>query len=236
MNLAIQNPERFKYYLPLCLLIAAIVVTGFAPSYVGAMMDGVATPLVIHFHAIVFSGWLVLFTTQALLPAFGRVDLHRKLGKFGIGYGIFLIFVGLYTALNRYAFKLDAGHGLAAKAELIMPLTDMVVFPIFFAVAIAYRHKPEIHKRLMLVATVMLTIAAVARMGIVGDPPNLALMLAIWLSPIYLSMAYDFYRHRLVHPAYVIGLVSLTIVIAWRGAVMESDGWIAIADWIALQL
>jgi hypothetical protein len=36
------------------------------------------------FIATIFVGWLVLFSTQALLSAFGRIDLPRKLGALGL--------------------------------------------------------------------------------------------------------------------------------------------------------
>jgi len=216
------DPKKGTFYAATCALVAIIVVAGFGPGYVGAMVSGVGTPLILHFHATVFVGWLVLFTTQALLPAFGRVDLHRKLGKFGIGYAVFLIAVGLATTVNRVLFYFNDGQEDRAKAFLIAPLSDMIVFPVFFAAAIAYRRKPEIHKRLMLVATVMLTIAAVARMGFL--PQSYFAMIAVWLSPIYLAMAYDFYKKKVIHPAYVIGILTLAIV-PFRTEVTSAPEW-----------
>ena len=42
----------------------------------------------------------------------------------------------------------------------------MILFAGFFGAAVKYRNKPEIHKRLILAATVALAFAAVARMGL----------------------------------------------------------------------
>jgi hypothetical protein len=95
------------------------VVAGFGPSYIGAMISGVGTPLVLHFQATVFAGWIALFTTQALLPAFGRIDLHRKLDKFGIRYAVFSVAVGLITTVNRVAIYFNDGQEARAKAFLI---------------------------------------------------------------------------------------------------------------------
>jgi hypothetical protein len=223
-----NDPRRGAFYLATCALITVMVIAGFGPGYVGAMVSGVGTPLILHFHGIVFFGWIVLFTTQALLPAFGRVDLHQKLGKFGIGYAIFLIAVGLLTTINRVLFYFNSGQEARAKAFLIGPLSDMVVFPIFFAAAIAYRHKPEVHKRLMLVATVMLTIAAVARMGFL--PPSYFVLIAVWLSPLYLAMAYDYYKKRIIHPAYLVGFMTLAIV-PLRNGLTDSSAWQSFSSW-----
>jgi len=235
MNQSIAaQPARAKYYGAICALIVAIVLIGFSPSYVGALIDGVATPLIIHFHAVVFIGWIALFTTQALLPSFGRLDLHRRLGRFGIGYAVFLILVGITTTFNRFLFHLTQDGAEAANAFLIHPLSDMIVFPAFFTAAILYRHKPEIHKRLMLVATVMLTVAAVGRMPI-GNPPSDSAALLIWLSPIYLSMVYDFVSKRLIHPAYLIGLVTLGVV-HFRGLIVDTSLWQSFANSVAAML
>ncbi|MFT4862529.1 MAG: hypothetical protein ACI95C_001750 [Pseudohongiellaceae bacterium] len=222
------DPTRAMYYAGTCALVALIVVAGFGPSYVGAMISGVGTPLVLHFHATVFVGWIILFTTQALLPAVGRIDLHRKLGKFGIGYAVFLVIVGLITTVNRVAFYFNDGQEARAKAFLIAPLSDMIIFPIFFTAAILYRHKPEVHKRLMLVATVMLTIAAVGRMSFL--PSSYFATIAVWLSPIYLAMIHDFYKNRIVHPAYVIGILTLAVV-PLRGQLTRTDEWQSFATW-----
>jgi len=229
-SIGVQS-SRARFYGVLCILIIAIVLGGFSPSYVGALMDGAVTPLIIHFHATVFIGWLVLFTTQALLPSFGRIDLHRKLGRFGIGYAVFLVIVGLATTANRFAFHLDVEGSDAANAFLIHPLSDMIVFPAFFTAAILYRHKPEIHKRLMLVATVMLTIAAIGRLPI-GDPPSDSIALLIWLSPIYIAMIYDYVTKRIIHPAYVIGLLTLGTV-HFRYLVTDLNAWQSFANGVA---
>ena len=93
-----------------------------------------------------------------------------KLGRFAIGYGVLVIVVGLITAFARFALRVRAGEVAAAQAQLLGPLLDMLVFAPVFAAAVYYRRKPELHKRLMVVATTSLLIAAVGRMQFLGDP------------------------------------------------------------------
>jgi len=45
-------------------------------------------------------------------------------------------------------------------------------------------------------------------------------------------MAYDFFRRRIIHPVYVIGLVSLG-VLRLRGPLRESEEWLSISGWLA---
>ena len=101
-----------------------------------------------------------------------------------------------------FALRVRAGDVADAQAQLLGPLLDMLVFAPFFAAAIYYRRKPELHKRLMIVATTSLLIAAVGRMQFLGEP-RVVLVHLIWTAPILLAMAHDFWRQRRVHPVYV---------------------------------
>ena len=130
-----------------------------------------------------------------------------------------------------------AGEVAAAQAQLLGPLLDMLVFAPVFAAAVYYRRKPELHKRLMVVATTSLLIAAAGRMQFLGEPRNLLLLHLIWTAPILLAMAHDFWRQRRVHPVYVLGLVVLVLEgplvrtparcgdVAEHGAAGSRPGW-----------
>jgi hypothetical protein len=118
----------------------------------------------------------------------------------------------------------DSASGLdESLAYPIWPLIDMVIFAPFFGLAVAYRHKPEIHKRLMIVATTTLLIAAAGRM-----PVPVPLSRVVWFSPILLGLAYDLFKSRPVHPVVVIGLVVL-FVSSFRDGLMQTDLWLAFA-------
>ena len=71
--------RRFYLYLSLWMWLLAIV--GFGPGYVSAMVDGSwIRSIPVHLHAVVYVGWLALFTYQVNLPASGQLDKHRRLG------------------------------------------------------------------------------------------------------------------------------------------------------------
>ncbi|HYE86729.1 MAG TPA: hypothetical protein VEA16_10265, partial [Vicinamibacterales bacterium] len=196
-------------YIALGCLMAALAIAGFWPSYFGHLPRGTLDqPLVIHFHAVVFTGWLVIVIAQAWLAAAGRVALHRRLGTFLFVYGAILIVVGWYTALDVFATRVAAGETQQAKAGLFVPVTDLLFFaPLLFA-AWAYRRNPEIHKRLIVVATTALLIAAAHRLigAHIGKPPPPGPVLMVWLSPILIGLIYDVGTRRLVHPVYVLGI------------------------------
>ena len=82
--------------LGLGVLMALIAIVGFWPRYFGPLVFGtLVQPLLIHVHATVFSGWLVLFFLQAYFAATKRIRLHLAMGKAAIWYGVLLVVVGL---------------------------------------------------------------------------------------------------------------------------------------------
>src|SRR3954469_11959105 len=104
--------QRRPLYMALSILIALIAVAGFWPTYFGPLVLGtLVQPLLIHVHAVVFTGWLVLFFFQAYFAATKRIQLHLALGKAGIWYGVLLIIVGLTTGVIRSAARVPAADG-----------------------------------------------------------------------------------------------------------------------------
>jgi hypothetical protein len=92
--------QRRLLYIVLSALMALIVAVGFWPTYYGPLVRlTLAQPPLIHVHAIVFTGWLALFSTQAVLAANGRLRWHVRLGRIGIAYGVLLVIVGLTTGV-----------------------------------------------------------------------------------------------------------------------------------------
>jgi hypothetical protein len=225
------SPRRL--YVGLAVLAAVIAIVGFWPPYFGPLFAGtVDKTLIVHVHATVYVGWLAIFVTQAVLAATGRVASHIRLGRFAIGYGALLIVVGLLTAFARFALRVRAGEATAAQAQLLGPLLDMLMFAPLFAAAIYYRRTPEVHKRLMIVATTSLLIAAVSRMPFLAEPRILTLHL-LWTAPILLAMAHDFWRQRKIHPVYVLGLVVLMLAgPLGRTPMRQSQLWLDMSQWL----
>ncbi len=168
-----------RFYVAVTFLLIAIVARGFWPSYFGPLVNGgVTRPWVVHLHGAIFSGWMALLLLQVSLAASGRVDLHRRVGSIGIVYGVLVLTLGLAVAFAASVLHVRAGEWTRdeAAAFLLLPLVDMILFAGFFTAAIVYRRQPEIHKRLMLAATVALAFAAIGRMPVLrpGAVPDLA--------------------------------------------------------------
>lgn len=207
--------RRSRVYVPVAIVCCMIALAG------------VPHPIpIIHLHAAVFMGWVFLMIAQAGLAASGRIDLHMKVGKFGFAWGIVVILVGWATALSRFGDRIQAGDLEGARLRLFAPLTDMFVFAAVLAAAWYFRDKPEIHKRLIVVGSTVLLIAAVHRMTFLGGrPPPLPQLLAVWLAAILLGMAYDYVRQKIVHPVYLIGIAAVHFLKFGRTWMYESAAW-----------
>jgi hypothetical protein len=221
------------FYVGLSVVIATIAFVGFWRTYFGPLLTGnVEEPPLIHFHVTVYVGWLVLVIAQAALAALGRLDLHVKLGRFGIGYGVLVIAAGLLVGFGMFVVRVRAGAVPEAIGRLFGPVLDMLIFAPLFAAAVYYRRRPEIHKRLMILATTTLLVAAVGRMRVFLPSPVLQHL--VWFSPILLAMAYDYAKRRIVHPVYVFGLVLLLAESQpVRMVARTSDAWRSFGGWLA---
>lgn len=214
-----------QFYIGITLFLIATVVTGFWQSYFGTLLSGgVSRPPVMHVHGAVFTGWMTLLLLQVGLAATGRVRAHRRVGRIGIAYGVLVLVMGCIVTIAAPVMHVHAGRWTvdAAAAFLILPIGDMILWAGFFGSAIAYRHKPEIHKRLIIAATVALAFAAVARMNF-----PLPVFFALWLAPMAAAMAFDITTLGRVHRVNVVSTVVMAIAFA-RVLMMESPAWIAI--------
>jgi hypothetical protein len=207
--------------------MAAMVVAAFWPTYFGPLVrGGGGQPWILHLHGAVFIGWMALLITQVALVAAGRTRVHRLLGSVGIAYGAIVLAIGLVVAFYAPLTHIASGAWDidAAASFLLLPLGDMVLFAGLFGAAVAYRRRPEIHKRLMLLATTALMFAAVSRRVAPESPWT---FLPLWLAPVGLAMAYDLRNRGRVHPTYLVGTVIL-IAAFCRVYVRESDIWLIV--------
>ena len=214
-----------QFYIGLSLFLTATVVTGFWQSYFGALITGgVSRPIVMHFHGAVFTGWMGLLLLQVGLAATGHVRAHRRIGTFGIYYGALVFTMGCIVTIAAPVMHIQAGRWTLdfAAAFLILPIVDMMLFAGFFGAAIAYRRTPEIHKRLIIAATVALAFAAVGRMNF-----SVPVFFALWLAPMAASMAFDIATRGRVHRVNAIATVVMVLAFT-RILIMETPAWIAI--------
>jgi len=230
----VSRRRRVTIYLAIAIACGCIALVGFWPTYFGRLVTGAVHVIpIVHLHALVFSGWLLLLVAQATLAATSRIELHTRVGRLGMVYGVLLIVVGEATAFAMFGARLAEGNVQEARSRLFAPVTDLMVFAPFLAAAWLYRDRPEVHKRLIVVATSILLIAAVHRITVFGGPPPpLPVLLLVWLLPIAIGVGSDLVRRRGVHIVYVLGVAAVLFMKFGRRPIARSDPWRHFVDWL----
>lgn len=154
--------ERWFFWLA-GILILAVVVLGFSRTIGENLLHpDIPRPAILAVHAVLTIAWILLFLAQASLVRTRQIRWHRRLGAVGAVLGTALPVVGVATALVMARWR--TAHGSTSNhAFLAVPLTDMIQFAALFGTAIALRTQPDLHRRLMFLATCILTVAAFGR-------------------------------------------------------------------------
>lgn len=198
------------FYFFMSLLIAAIVTYGFAQRAEKQLIHPLhPKPLIMWIHTVVFSGWVLFYIAQSALVRTRHVPVHRRLGWFGVALGALLPIVGTITTVVMRSFDLQYSDLRNIAPNLTIGMMDMVSFTVPFVLAIWWRRKPDLHRRLMLVATCALTAGAFVRFPPFFHPwpwYHLGVDLLI-----VVAMARDLIFQRRVHPVYLWSLPLLFV-------------------------
>jgi uncharacterized membrane protein YozB (DUF420 family) len=228
------NPER-RFYQAMILAILACIGLGFSRSFfLRPLFPGVHAPTEVWFyvHGVIFTLWLALLFTQASLIGNNNVALHQRLGVAAFGLVPLMIFMGLVGALiaaRRPGGFIDIP---APPLEfLIVPVADMLWFGALAGLALSYRREPQVHKRLILLASIALTEAGIARWPFepyVSSPP-----FAFWTKILLLLplIGWDLYSRKRLHPVTLWGGLFLISEGPVREFISHTTLWLAFAKW-----
>lgn len=193
------------FYFVMSLLMVALVASGFGQTVNRNLIHpNVPRPFILWIHAAVFTAWVLFFVLQSALVRTHNVRVHRSLGWFGAALGTVMVPLGLVTAVVMVRFEVHQLHQAGRGAFLSIPFFDMLCFAPFFALAVYWRKKPELHRRLIFIATSVLLAAAFGRLSLFGP-----LFYAGVDAVILLGVVRDLLVNRRVHTIYRIVLPSL---------------------------
>ena len=228
-----RRRERL-FYTGMAVLAVVTVFAGFARTYYLRPYFGTPTltPL-LQLHGVVFTSWLVLLLTQTALVAANRTRIHRRLGMAGAVLAAAMVIIGSATAVIR-AKIIEVPPGTPDPLVfLTVPLGDMLVFAILIGAGFYFRRRPDVHKRLMLLATVAILPAATARLpfAFIQEVGPLAFFgLADLL--IVVCLLYDLLARGRFHRATVWGGLLIVVSHPLRFIIGNTQAWLWFATWL----
>ena len=226
-----DNLFEHRYYLIAAFGIIVVILAGFSIDF-PLLFDLGSLSALVRVHGVVMLTWIALFFTQTLLVTRHRVHWHRRLGIFGAALALLVVVAD--TATLVVACRLGGKHmppDVPAPLFLAFGIFNLAAFAALIGAALVLRRRSDWHKRLMLLAAILLLDAALARFiaaytSWTVDSSTLRnlLMLA--------CVVVDTLRCRRLHPAFVSGgllVVASDYVAIWAAG---TTVWMQFAAWL----
>ena len=206
---AVASSSDDRFFVRGSIIMVLTIFAGF--SFQLAMgRSTFGSPPLVHAHALVFMGWVVIYLTQNLLIGTGRVDIHRKLGWIAVGWLFPMVLLGCLVTL-----------AMVRRGQVpffFRPLQFFVFDPMtifFFAgltiAAVAMRRQTTWHRRLHFCGMSLLTMPAFGRLL-----PMPLLQPWAWEAAFAASLIFpiagiigDLRRDGRVHPAWRYGVGAM---------------------------
>lgn len=229
------SSER-SFYGGMSVAILAAVCLGFGRSFfLRSWFPEVHVPPEPFFflHGVVFLVWFLLLVTQTRLVAQRRIALHRTLGFAGGILAAAMVALGTMGAV--IAARRPGGFVDVPEPPLqflVVPLFSIVVFGALVGAALLLRRDLQAHKRLMVIASIAILDAAIARW------PLTALQSGKWVSyalvDLYLvpMVLWDLATRRRIHLATLLGGLTVVLSQPLRLVVSGTAAWLAFARWL----
>jgi hypothetical protein len=229
-----RHANGSRLYAWFAIVAALTIFAGFGRTLYLRSISGAPplSPLLLA-HGIVMTTWFVLFCAQVWLVATGHARWHRRLGMFGIAVALAVVYVGIDAAIDAARRGVGPAHGVSTEMFMAIPLFDMPVFALLVAIAWWQRRRPDIHKRLMLLASLGMLTPAIARIPLAliqaGGPP---VFFGLALGIVGACIAVDTVKHRRLHPAFGWGGGLIFSMVPLRLLVAQTPLWRAVAGWL----
>jgi energy-converting hydrogenase Eha subunit A len=240
----VAGPQARYFYFYMALSCAAVAFIGFLPTYWAPMARGTFQEApVYHLHGMIFFAWTLYFIFQTWLMAAGQTARHRSVGLIGISLATAMTFFGILITILSVRRDSAAGMGEAARAFMIVPLTDIAFFATIIVLAMVYLRRTEWHKRLMLLAMIALLPAPIARWFLTFlAPPGAPTFppVSVATGPVLVAcllllvaMLHDWRSRGRVHAVYVWGGAAFLAVTLLRVPISATPIWQAFAATLA---
>lgn len=219
------------FFLRFAIAIFAFVVFAFAQWALRGFANYATLPVAVHVHWIAMLGWMGLFVVQNYLAGRGSLALHRKLGWVGVALAVFVAVIGTYVTIEAIRRHRVPPIFTDPYFLVLGPVHTYFFLATLFA-AIFLRRQTQWHRRLMLVATVLLLEPAFGRLvpfPILSGPLGPWTELLLQLGVLAIAMVHDWRVRGGVHPALWWGAGVVTLCVTTVVALSQTTTVAALA-------
>lgn len=235
--------DASRFYLFMAAACAGVAFLGFAPTYWLPIARGaLSVHPVIHIHALVFFIWSAFLVVQVWLATSGHLARHRAMGMVGVSLATAMTIFGVLATIRQIENAAALNQTRAGEAFAIVPFAGIMFFAVTFVLAVANVRRPDVHKRLMLLSSIAILDAPVARWfitflappGPAGPPPVEVAVLPALVAMLLLlvAMAFDWRTLGRPHKVYVIGGFALLTLKLAQVPLSTTPFWHGIAAWL----
>lgn len=204
------------FFAVLAVLALAVVLAGFAPSFYLRSTDRAPLSSMFLWHGISLTAWYMLAIVQSALVGIrfspGKLRVHQRLGMAACLIAIAVIYTGIVVAFDFYRGG-TTNTILTPEGLLVANLMNVVSFTVCFALGVALRKRPELHKRFLSLAGIVMIGPAAFRLVVnLGLAPPMSLLIQFGL--IAAMFVYDRRRLQRISKASWIGALLIVLMIA----------------------
>ena len=216
-------------YTTIGLIGLAAALIGFSKTFIFPVATGTfKAPWIVYVHGAFTFAWVVLFLVQAILIKAENWKMHFTLGSIGLiaalGTGLTMPLVGQFQVERMLA----NGDGEVAISTILGTVTAAVIFLGFAGAALWFRNRPEVHKRLMLIATIHVLWPAWFRFRHYFpdvQPPEIWFALLLADSLFILAWIWDYREHGRIHPVLLYGSLFVIADHVFETFAFDSAPW-----------
>ncbi len=250
-----RHQMKSRFYVGAAVFVILLNMAGFLPSLIDQSRRVAPPTWLVTAHGALAGAWLLFFLIQTTLVATRRTAIHRRLGVAGPFIAFAMIAVGALTVidLSRRGYDLSGDLARAAFAPgspplareefaalMLPPLLGFANFGILTGLGLAFRHRPAVHKRLMVLALGLLVLTPLIHLSghLIGRwpglyaPLNLGIFIAANALPFSVAV-HDKVSDGRVHPISL--WVPVLLIVETFGliaVVMPSEAWRRLAMWL----
>jgi hypothetical protein len=224
----VGSRRRSVFFVGMAAVLVLALFIGFSRTFfLKPLFDTPTLSPAFIVHGLFGTGWFVMLGAQAWLAKNGRIADHRKLGSYAPFLAAAITLSTFWVVVNNLYLPMT-NSGLPRASGMLLQVSTAAWFVGLFIFAWKTRHRPDLHKRAMVLATIAMMAPAFSRISSLlrdgGPPPfDSAYFAAFFIGALAM---YDVRSIGKVHRVTAIVGLGYLAWVSVRQPIAKSEAWI----------